>query len=90
MTRHLFFAITLLGTGGLLTSPAEAQEWQCEDNFSNCLGRCSDRPGGAGDWHGHQNKCSTYCDRQVIRCTVRAAARPVYWKSIGHQRRPAS
>jgi hypothetical protein len=90
MTRHLFFAITLIGTGGLLNSPAEAQQWQCEDNASNCLGRCADKAGGAGDLDGHQNKCLSYCDRQLIRCTVRAAVRPVHRTPIGHQRRPAS
>jgi len=52
MTRHLFFAITLIGTGMLLSSAAEAQEWQCEDRAANCLGRCADKAGGAGDWGG--------------------------------------
>jgi hypothetical protein len=90
MPRHLLFAIALIGTGGLLNSPAEAQEWQCEDNASNCMGRCSDRPGGAGDWNGRENKCMNICERRLIRCIVRAAARPVNWTPMGHQRRPAS
>ena len=67
MTRQLFFAITLIGTGVLLNSPAGAQQWQCEDKFANCLGRCTDKAGGAGDWMGHQSKCSR-CDWQVIKC----------------------
>ncbi len=46
MTRQLFFAIALIGIGGLLNSPAQAQPWQCEDNSSNCLGRCADREEG--------------------------------------------
>jgi hypothetical protein len=85
MTRQLFFAIALIGIGGLLNSAAQAQAWQCEDNSSNCLGRCADRDGGAG---GHQKRCLNYCDRQLVRCTVRAAERPVNW--TGHRRRPAS
>jgi len=74
MTRHLFFAITLIGTGLLLSSAAEAQEWQCEDRAANCLGRCADKAGGAGDWGGHQSKCLR-CDRQLIRCVRNAISR---------------
>jgi len=70
MTRHLFFAITLIGTGVLLNSPAAAQQWQCEDKNANCLGRCADKAGGAGDWGGHQSKCMR-CDRQLIACYIR-------------------
>jgi hypothetical protein len=79
MTRHLFFAITLIGTGVLfngvlLNSPAEAATTQqCEDNAANCVGRCADRTGGAGDWGGHQNKCLPRCDRQLTRCMIRNA-----------------
>ena len=40
MARHLFFAITLIGTGVLLNSPAEAvpDAARCEDQAANCLG----------------------------------------------------
>jgi hypothetical protein len=73
MTRYLFFAITFIGTGVLLNSPAEAATaLQCEDKAANCRGRCADRAGGAGDWGGHQNKCLPYCDRQLSRCLIRA------------------
>jgi hypothetical protein len=77
MARHLFFAITLIGTGGLLNLPAEAAgiSWRCEDNNSTCLGRCADPAGGAGDWHGHQNKCLFSCDRRLVRCVTRATTR---------------
>jgi hypothetical protein len=36
MTRHLFFAITLIGAGAFLSLPAEAAgiNWRCEDNSS--------------------------------------------------------
>jgi hypothetical protein len=37
MTRHLFFAITLIiGAGGVLSLPAEAAgiNWRCEDKSS--------------------------------------------------------
>ncbi len=70
MTRHLFFAITLIGTGVLLNSSAEAQQWLCEDRAANCLGRCFDKTGGAGDWEGRQSTCMR-CDRQLIRCYIR-------------------
>jgi len=74
MPRHLFFffAITLISTGALLNSPAEAATTQqCEDKAANCVGRCADMTGGAGDWGGHQNKCLPYCDRRLIRCIIR-------------------
>ena len=74
MTRQLFFAIALMGTGVLLNSPAEAQVWPCEDRVANCLGRCTDRTGGAGDWRGHQSKCLR-CDWQLIRCVRNANMR---------------
>ena len=42
MTRHLFFAITLLGTGVFLSSPVEAvTAARCEDQTANCIGRCA-------------------------------------------------
>jgi hypothetical protein len=75
MTRHLFFAITLIGTGVLLNLPAEAATaFQCEDQAANCVGRCADFNGGGGDTRGHQNKCMVSCDRQVTRCLIRAHA----------------
>jgi hypothetical protein len=73
MTRQLFFAITLIGTAVLLNSAAEAATaLQCEDKAANCLGRCADRTGGAGDWRGHQSKCLLSCDRPLTRCIIRA------------------
>ena len=69
MTRHLFFAITVIGTGVLLNSPAEAATpMQCEERAANCVGRCSDMTGGAGDRRGRQNKCLPSCVRQLMRC----------------------
>jgi len=66
MTRHLFFAITLIGTGVLLNSPAEAvTAARCEDQAANCVGRCANPTGGA-----NQNKCMRNCDRQVTRCLI--------------------
>jgi hypothetical protein len=69
MARHLFFAITLIGIGTLLNSPAEAvaDAAQCEDQASNCVGRCANPGGGTND-----NRCMRYCDRQVNRCLIRA------------------
>ncbi|MEA2919220.1 MAG: hypothetical protein QOJ15_11301 [Bradyrhizobium sp.] len=68
MARHLFFAITLIGTGVLLNSPAEAvTAVRCEDQASNCVGRCANPNGGA-----NQNKCMSSCDRRVTRCLIRA------------------
>jgi hypothetical protein len=78
MKRHLFFAITLIGTGligtGLLiNSPSHAATgMQCEERNANCLGGCADITGGAGDWGGRQNKCLLYCTRQLTRCYLRA------------------
>jgi hypothetical protein len=67
MARHLFFAITLIGTAALLNSPAEAvTAARCEDQAANCVGRCANPTGGA-----NQNKCMRYCDRQVISCMTR-------------------
>jgi hypothetical protein len=68
MARHLFFAITLIGIGMLLNSPAEAvTAGRCEDQAANCVGRCANPTGGA-----NQNKCMRYCDRQVTSCIRRA------------------
>jgi hypothetical protein len=68
MARHLFFAITLIGIGVLLNSPAEAvtNAWQCEDQFANCVGRRANPGGGVND-----SKCMSRCDRQVTRCLIR-------------------
>ena len=74
MTRHLFLAIALIGIGVLLDRPAEAQHWRCEDRAANCLGRCTDKAGGAGDWEGRQSKCLR-CDRQLISCVRSASIR---------------
>jgi hypothetical protein len=67
MARHLFFAITLIGIGVLLNSPAEAvtDAVRCEDQAANCVGRCANPSGGA-------NKCIRDCDRRVTRCMIRA------------------
>ncbi len=68
MARHLFFAITLIGTGMLLNSTAEAvTDARCEDQAANCVGRCANPTGGA-----NQNKCMRSCDRLVTRCLIRA------------------
>jgi len=68
MARHLFFAISLIGTGVLLNSPAEAvTAFRCEDQAANCVGRCANPSGGVND-----DKCMRYCDRQVTRCLIRA------------------
>ena len=73
MTRQLLFATTLIGTAVLLNSAAEAATAvRCEDKTANCLGRCADRTGGAGDLAGHQSKCLLSCDRQLTRCIIRA------------------
>jgi hypothetical protein len=73
MTRHLFFAIALIGAGAFLTSPAEAQKWQCEDRAANCIGRCTDRAAGISDW-GRLDKCWR-CDRRLIQCVRNASMR---------------
>ena len=76
MGRHLFFAITLMGVGVLLNSSAEAlpDAARCEDRAANCLGRCVDPSGGAG-----QNRCLNYCDRQVTKCLIRAHGAERRW-----------
>ena len=69
MARHLFYAITLIGIGMLPLSPAEAvtNAALCENQASNCVGRCANPGGGTNN-----NKCMSYCDRQVTRCLIRA------------------
>jgi hypothetical protein len=74
MTRHLFFAITLIGTGVLLSLPAEAATAaQCEDRAANCVGRCVNPTGGTTN-----NTCMRHCDQQVTRCLIRA-----HWRHEG-------
>ena len=72
MTRNVL-AIALLGAGMLLGSPAEAQNWRCEDRAANCIGRCTDRAAGTSDW-GRLNKCWR-CDRQLVSCMINANLR---------------
>jgi hypothetical protein len=75
MARPLFFAIALIGIGVLLNSPAEAvSAARCEDQTANCVGRCANPAGGA-----NQNKCMSYCDRQVTRCLIRAYGAARRW-----------
>ena len=75
MTRHLFFAIALTGTGVLLNSPAEAvTAARCEDQAANCLGSCVNPSGGTG-----HNKCLNRCDRQVTSCLIRANGAARRW-----------
>jgi hypothetical protein len=77
MTRHLFFAITLIGPV-LLNSTADAvttSASRCQDRAANCVGRCANFTGGGGDFRGHQNKCMVSCDRQVTTCMIRADER---------------
>jgi hypothetical protein len=78
MARSLFLAITLIGIGGLLASPAEAvrDAAQCENQAANCVGRCANRGGGTND-----NKCMGHCDRRVAACLTRAH------ESVGDGRR---
>jgi hypothetical protein len=44
LAQHLFLALTLMGIGMLPNSPAEAaaDAPHCENNASNCVGRCAD------------------------------------------------
>jgi hypothetical protein len=85
MTRHLVFAITILVTGVLLNSPPGiANQLQCEDRGANCLGKCADPTGGAGDLGGHQNKCLLYCSRQLASCMVRNATIQRYYAQPEH------
>jgi hypothetical protein len=76
MARHLFFAITLIGIGVLLNSPAKAvlDAPRCEDNAANCVGRCANPGSGA-----NTNKCMRYCDRRVTRCLIRVHGAAPRW-----------
>ena len=69
MARHLFFAIALIGIGALINSQAVAvtDSLRCENNASNCVGRCANPGAGTND-----NKCMGHCDRQVNACLIRA------------------
>ena len=74
MARHLFFAITLIGIGVLLNSPAKADAAICEDQAANCVGRCANPGGGTNN-----NKCMRHCDRQVSRCLIHVHAVARHW-----------
>jgi hypothetical protein len=78
MSRHLFFAITLIGVVGvLLTSPANASPMRaalCENQASNCVGRCHNPGGGTND-----SKCMFYCDKQVKLCLIRVYGAASRW-----------
>ena len=53
MTLHVFFAITLISTGVLLISLAEAVTGaRCQDQAANCVGGCANFTGGDGDFGG--------------------------------------
>ena len=68
MARYLFLAITLIGTAGLLTSPAQAMlPARCDDLAARCT-LCPNYYGGAFP----SNKCVMACDRKVTACLVRA------------------
>jgi hypothetical protein len=68
MAMHLFFAITLMGIGVVLNSPAKAvtDAARCENQAANCVGRCANPGGGTNN-----NKCMWYCNRQVTSCLIR-------------------
>ena len=68
MARHLFLAITLIGIGGLLNSPAQAMTpVRCDDQAARCS-LCTNPHGGAYP----SNKCLSSCDWKVTACLVRA------------------
>jgi len=69
MTRHIAFAIALIGIGASFNSPATAamDALRCEDQAANCTGGCNNPTGGVND-----NKCMRSCDRRVMRCLIRA------------------
>jgi hypothetical protein len=74
MTRHLFYAITLIGTVLLNFSAGAVTtgDIRCEDRAANCVGRCANFTAGGGDFRGRQNKCMVSCDRRVNSCLIRA------------------
>jgi hypothetical protein len=66
--RILLATITLVGVWFLLNAPAGAvSAVRCEDQFSNCVGRCANPGGGTND-----NRCMNRCNRHVNYCLVRA------------------
>jgi hypothetical protein len=68
MARRLFFAIALIGIGVLLNAPAQAvSAARCEDQASNCVGRCANPGGGTND-----NRCMNRCTRRVNSCLIRS------------------
>jgi hypothetical protein len=73
MARYPFAAITLIGIGLLLSSPAAAvtNGARCEDQAANCVGRCVNPGGGT-----NENKCMRSCDQRVTRCLVRVHGVP--------------
>ncbi len=76
MARHLLVAICFAATAIVLNAPsATASTQRCEDRHVNCLGRCADWTGGAGDYLGRQNKCLLVCDRRLTQCFVRDSLR---------------
>jgi hypothetical protein len=69
MPRHLLFAITLLGVGGVflnLPAKADIRAALCENQAANCVGRCANPGGGS-----NSNRCMGHCDRQVKACLIR-------------------
>ena len=54
MIRHLFFAITLIGTE--CSTHRQKHGMQCEDRAANCVGRCGNPTGGV-------NACATATNR---------------------------
>ena len=69
MTRHIAFAIALIGIGAFFNSPATAamDALRCEDQAANCVGACPNP--GSGTF---QNRCMSHCTRQVSSCLIRA------------------
>ena len=75
VARHFFFAITLIGIGVLLNAPAQAvSAARCEDQASNCVGRCANPGGGTND-----NRCMNRCTRQVNSCLIRSHGEAWRW-----------
>jgi hypothetical protein len=69
MARHILLAITLMGIGAALNSPARAVQDAplCENTFANCVGGCANRGGGT-----YVNRCMSACDKRVNKCLIRA------------------
>ena len=78
MTRQFLLAICLVASAVFINAPtatAASSTLQCEDRHVNCLGRCADWTGGAGDYAGRQNRCLPVCDRRLTQCFARDALR---------------